>query len=425
MSFVSILLLVIVACVILFVKMALVIIPQSETKIIERLGRYYATLNPGVNIIIPFIDKAKSIVVLHQGRYAFSDNIDLREQVYDFPKQNVITKDNVQTEINALLYFQIVDPFKAVYEINNLPNAIEKLTQTTLRNIIGELELDETLTSRDTINKKLSAVLDDATDKWGVKVNRVELQDITPPDTVLKAMEKQMQAERNKRAQILTSEGKKAADILASEGEKTAIINKAEAARQQAILESEGEAQARIRRAEAEAKAIQLVTEALKNTDDVSNPAQYLLAQHYIQMMQSLADGNETKTVYLPYEATSLMGSIEDVEIIRDYFKEIDLARTERHIKDAVLEALGDIRKDDIETDMRITLGKDKSDKGMTFLNCIVDFKSKTFGLDKHELEALETATKADDYQIWPKAQGGIYVIFVYNIKKNDDESTT
>lgn len=115
----------------------------------------------------------------------------------------------------------------------------------------------------------------------------------------------------------------------------------------------------------------------------------------------------------------------EDVEIIRDYFKEIDLARTERHIKDAVLEALGDIRKDDIETGMRITLGKDKSDKGMTFLNCIVDFKSKTFGLDKHELEALETATKADDYQIWPKAQGGIYIIFVYNIKKNDDESTT
>ena len=174
--------------------------------------------------------------------------------------------------------------------------------------------MDETLTSRDTINKKLSAVLDDATDKWGVKVNRVELQDITPPDTVLKAMEKQMQAERNKRAQILTSEGKKAADILASEGEKTAIINKAEAARQQAILESEGEAQARIRRAEAEAKAIQLVTEALKNTDDVSNPAQYLLAQRYIQMMQSLADGNETKTVYLPYEATSLMGSIAGIK---------------------------------------------------------------------------------------------------------------
>ena len=264
----------IVVCVILFVKMSLVIIPQSETKIVERLGRYHATLKPGINIIIPFIDKAKSIVVLNHGRYQNSTTIDLREQVYDFPKQNVITKDNVQTEINALLYFQIVDPFKATYEINNLPNAIEKLTQTTLRNIIGELELDETLTSRDTINKKLSAVLDDATDKWGVKVNRVELQDITPPNSVLNAMEKQMQAERNKRAQILTSEGQKAAEILASEGEKTAIVNKVEAARQQAILEAEGEAQARIRKAEAEAKAIELITQAVGKS---TNPANYLL----------------------------------------------------------------------------------------------------------------------------------------------------
>lgn len=170
--------------------MALVIIPQSETKIIERLGKYYATLNPGINLIIPFIDRAKEIVILSRGRYMYTTSIDLREQVYDFPKQNVITKDNVQTEINALLYFQIVDPFKAVYEISNLPNAIEKLTQTTLRNIIGELELDETLTSRDTINTKLRVVLDDATNKWGIKVNRVELQDITPPASVLAAMEK-------------------------------------------------------------------------------------------------------------------------------------------------------------------------------------------------------------------------------------------
>ena len=216
MDIMAYILIAIVVLVVLFAKMALVIIPQSETKIVERLGRYYATLQPGINIIIPFIDRAKSIVVLNHGRYQYSTTIDLREQVYDFPKQNVITKDNVQTEINALLYFQIVDPFKATYEINNLPNAIEKLTQTTLRNIIGELELDETLTSRDTINKKLSAVLDDATDKWGVKVNRVELQDITPPDSVLTAMEKQMQAERNKRAQILTSEGQKAAEILAA-----------------------------------------------------------------------------------------------------------------------------------------------------------------------------------------------------------------
>ena len=305
----------IVIMVLIFAKKAIVIIPQSETRIIERLGRYYATLNPGINIIIPFIDRAKEIVVLNRGRYTYSDSIDLREQDYDFPSQNVITKDNIQMEINALLYFQIVDPFKAVYEISNLPNAIEKLTQTTLRNIIGELELDETLTSRDTINTKLRAVLDDATDKWGVKVNRVELQDIVPPSTVLNAMEKQMQAERNKRAQILTSEGEKAAEILASEGEKTAIINRADAQKQQAILHAEGEAQARIRKAEAEAKAIELITEAVGKS---TNPANYLLAQKYIQMMQELAQGDKTKTVYLPYEATNLMGSIGG---IKDLFK--------------------------------------------------------------------------------------------------------
>ena len=297
--------------VIIFAKMALVIIPQSETKIIERLGRYHATLKPGINLIIPFIDRAKNIVVLKYGRYVYSNNIDLREQVYDFPKQNVITKDNIQMEINALLYFQIMDPFKAAYEINNLPNAIEKLTQTTLRNIIGELELDETLTSRDTINTKLRVVLDDATDKWGVKVNRVELQDITPPSTVLNAMEKQMQAERNKRAQILTSEGEKAAEILASEGEKTAMINRAEANKQQAILVAEGEATARIRKAEAEAKAIELITEAVGKS---TNPANYLLAQKYIQMLEELAQGDKTKTVYLPYEATNLMGSIGGIK---------------------------------------------------------------------------------------------------------------
>jgi regulator of protease activity HflC (stomatin/prohibitin superfamily) len=300
---------------IVILKKALIIIPQSETKIVERLGKFNSILNPGVNIIVPFIDSAKNIVVLNHGRYSYSSAIDLREQVYDFPSQNVITKDNIQMEINALLYFQIMDPYKAAYEINNLPNAIEKLTQTTLRNIIGEMELDETLTSRDTINNKLRLVLDEATDKWGVKVNRVELQDITPPATVLNAMEKQMQAERNKRAQILTSEGEKAAEILASEGEKTAMINRAEAAKQQAILTAEGEAQARIRKAEAEAKAIELITEAVGKS---SNPANYLLAQKYIQMLQELASGDKTKTVYLPYEATNLMGSIGG---IKDLFK--------------------------------------------------------------------------------------------------------
>ena len=301
----------IIVLVIVIAKKALVIISQSETKIVERLGKYYATLQPGINDIIPFIDNPKEIVTMHNGRYMYSTTIDLREQVYDFDRQNVITKDNIQMQINALLYFQIVDPFKAVYEINNLPNAIEKLTQTTLRNIIGEMELDQTLTSRDTINTKPRAGLDDATNKWGIKVNRVELQDITPTESVLSAMEKQMQAERNKRATILTSEGQKQAAILKSEGEKTSTINRAEADKQQEILRAEGEAQARIRKAEAEAIAIGKITEAVGKS---TNPANYLLAQKYIQMMEDLANGEQSKTVYLPYEATNLMGSIGGIK---------------------------------------------------------------------------------------------------------------
>lgn len=311
MSIEYIVLIAIILLVILFAKMAVVIIPQSETCIIERLGRYYATLQPGINIIIPFIDRAKEIVALRSGRYTYTTVIDLREQVYDFDRQNVITKDNIQMQINALLYFQIVDPFKAVYEINNLPNAIEKLTQTTLRNIIGEMELDQTLTSRDTINTKLRSVLDDATNKWGIKVNRVELQDITPPESVLQAMEKQMQAERNKRATILTSEGEKQAAILQSEGEKTSTINRAEADKEQAILIAEGQAQARIRVAEAEAVAIQRITDAVGKS---TNPANYLIAQKYIQMMADLAKNENQKTVYLPYEATGMMGSIGGIK---------------------------------------------------------------------------------------------------------------
>ena len=306
MSIGIIILAVIVLLVIILVKKSLVIISQSETKIVERLGKYYATLQPGINIIIPFIDRAKEIVALKNGRYVYTTNIDLREQVYDFDRQNVITKDNIQMQINALLYFQIMDPFKAVYEINNLPNAIEKLTQTTLRNIIGEMELDQTLTSRDTINTKLRGVLDDATNKWGIKVNRVELQDITPPSSVLQAMEKQMQAERDKRATILTSEG-----------EKAAKINRAEAEKQQAILLAEGEATARIRKAEAEAQAIEKITTAVGKS---TNPANYLLAKNYIQMLQDVASGDKSKTVFLPYEASGLMGSLGG---IKELFKNV------------------------------------------------------------------------------------------------------
>lgn len=299
------------------------VVPQSETRVIERLGRFHSVLSPGLNFIIPFIDKPKTIYTrrVEQGmggrhvvRTVATTVIDLREQVYDFPSQQVITRDNVTTEINALLYFQITDPKKAVYEIDNLPNAIEKLTQTSLRNVIGELELDETLTSRDTINTKLQAILDDATNKWGVKVNRVELQDITPPESVRVAMEKQMQAERNRRAEILNAEGEKQSLILRSEGEKTSQINKAEARKQSEILRAEGDAQAIILNAQAEADAIRRVAEAV--AVGKTDPAAYMLAMKYIDTLREMTTGKDNKTVYIPYEASSVLSSLGSIRTL-------------------------------------------------------------------------------------------------------------
>ncbi|MBD5317280.1 MAG: SPFH/Band 7/PHB domain protein [Bacteroides sp.] len=299
------------------------VVPQSETRVVERLGRFHSVLSPGLNIILPFIDKPKEIYSRRVetsigGRTVVkmtnTSAIDLREQVYDFPSQQVITRDNVTTEINALLYFQIVDPKKAVYEIDNLPNAIEKLTQTSLRNVIGELELDETLTSRDTINSRLQTILDDATNKWGVKVNRVELQDITPPETVRVAMEKQMQAERNRRAEILNAEGEKKSLILRSEGEKESKINQAEAVKQAEILRAEGESQAKVLQAQAEAEAIRRITEAIEASK--TDPAAYLLATKYIETLQSMAGSPGNKTVYMPYEATGVLSSLGSIKEI-------------------------------------------------------------------------------------------------------------
>ena len=308
---------IIVLIVIIFVLRGVRIIPQAETWVIERLGKYNRTLESGINIIWPIIDRPRVIHTRHTivdvdgntyVRNRTTCKIDLREQVYDFPKQSVITKDNVTTTINALLYFQIIDPVKAVYEIDNLPNAIEKLTQTTLRNVIGELELDETLTSRDTINSKLRAVLDEASNKWGVKVTRVELQDITPPNSVRDAMERQMQAERERRAQVLKATGDKEALILESEGKKAALINQAEADQQTKILAAEGEANSRILTAKAEAEAIAKINEALANSG--MDPANYMLAEKYINTLKEMASGQDSKTVYMPYEASSMLGSI-------------------------------------------------------------------------------------------------------------------
>jgi regulator of protease activity HflC (stomatin/prohibitin superfamily) len=310
--------------IIIFTIRGFKIIQQSETMVIERLGRYNRTLSSGINIIWPIFDKPRFI----EWKFIKSDvdgrtivrkeaisRIDLRETVYDFPKQNVITRDNVAIEINALLYFQITDAKRAVYEIANLPDAIEKLTQTTLRNVIGELDLDHTLTSRDTINNKLRAILDEATDKWGVKVNRVELQDITPPKDVKIAMEKQMRAERDRRAAILEAEGKKQAKILEAEGIRQSEINTAEGMKQALILKATGEAEARIKVAEAEASAVAQITAAVK--DAGGNPTAYLLALKYIETMREMVSGKENKVVYMPYEASAMLGSVGS---IRDMF---------------------------------------------------------------------------------------------------------
>ena len=313
MSVLNIVLIVLGVLVVIYILRGIKIVSQSETMIVERLGKYNRTLNAGINIILPIIEQAKEVIARQQnGRLYRANRIDMREQVYDFDKQSVITKDNVMTEINALLYFQIVDPMKAAYEIQNLPVAIEKLTQTTLRNVVGEMELDETLTSRDTINSKLRNVLDDATNKWGVKVNRVELQDITPPESIRRTMELQMQAERNRPAEILKAEGEKQAQILNSEGEKQAEINAAEAEKQANILKAEGEARSKVLQAEAEAAAIRNVAEAV--ADRGADPVNYLLAVKYIETLKEVAGGQQNKTVYLPYEASNLLGSLGGIK---------------------------------------------------------------------------------------------------------------
>lgn len=297
------------------------IVQQSETMVVERLGKYHRTLSAGINIIWPIIDQPREIMWRYSREDAGGRNliqkksvsrIDLRETVYDFPKQNVITKDNVVTEINAILYFQVTDPVKAVYEISNLPDAIEKLTQTTLRNVIGDMHLDETLTSRDIINGKLRAVLDDATHKWGVKVNRVELQDINPPHDIRDAMEKQMRAERDKRAKILSAEGEKQSQILQSEGEKSSDVNKAEGEKLARILRAEGEAESRIRIAEAEAAAIRMITEAVGTAK--SDPVQYLVAMKYIETLSQMVSGQNNKVVYVPYEASAVLSSVGSIK---------------------------------------------------------------------------------------------------------------
>ncbi len=307
------------------------IVQQSEAMVIERLGKYQKTLNAGINVIIPIVDKPREIISrmtrdLPDGnkyvQFIKKERIDLRESVFEFPKQNVITKDNVMTEINAVLYFQVMDPVKSMYEIENLPMAIEKLTQTTLRNVIGEMDLDECLTSRDTINGKLRAILDEASHKWGVKVNRVELQDINPPRDIREAMEKQMRAERDKRAQIIDAEGSKRAAVLQAEGIQQAEITTAEGQKQGQILEAEGDAQSRIRRAQGEAEAIRLVSQAIQGTK--ADPANYLIAMKYLETLKEMTSGQGNKVVYIPFEATGILSSVGGIKDMLDANKSLN-----------------------------------------------------------------------------------------------------
>ncbi len=327
----TIILLLLALFVVFIVAKGLRIVQQSEAMVIERLGKYQKTLNAGINVIIPIVDKPREIISrftrdLPDGnkyvQFVKKERIDLRESVFDFPKQNVITKDNVMTEINALLYFQVIDPVKAMYEIENLPMAIEKLTQTTLRNVIGEMDLDECLTSRDTINGKLRAILDEASHKWGVKVNRVELQDINPPRDIREAMEKQMRAERDKRAQIIDAEGSKRAAVLQAEGVQQAQITTAEGQKQGQILEAEGDAQSRIRRAQGEAEAIRLVSQAIQGTK--ADPANYLIAMKYLETLKEMTSGQGNKVVYIPYEATGILSSVGGIKDMLDANKSLN-----------------------------------------------------------------------------------------------------
>ncbi|MBA3751331.1 SPFH/Band 7/PHB domain protein [Candidatus Dependentiae bacterium] len=298
-----------------FLYKSLYLVQQAEAIIIERFGRFDRLLGPGIHIVIPFIERPRSVYwsFLSLGpdkryfRYTKSVfKIDLRESVHDFPKQNVITRDNVTMEINALVYYQITDPKRAIYEVNNFPEAIEKLTQTTLRNVIGSLDLDQSLVSRDAINERLRTILEEAADKWGVKVTRVELQDVNPPVDIRTAMEKQMRAERDRRAVMIEAEGQKMAAILQAEGQRESGVLRARGIADSRVIDAQSEAESRLKIIEAEAKAIELIRSAAPNQD----PLSYLAATQYIKTLPKLMEGKDNKLIILPYEATGLGGSI-------------------------------------------------------------------------------------------------------------------
>jgi regulator of protease activity HflC (stomatin/prohibitin superfamily) len=285
------------------------IVEQATVKMVERLGKFHKVARSGINFIWPFVDKIRPFVMHGQ----VTSYLDLREQVMDFPPSAVITRDNVTMEVDAVLFYQITDPAKATYEIADLGNAMIQLTVTSLRNVMGELALDETLTSRETVNSKLRNVLDDATDKWGVKVNRVELKNIEPPREIQDAMGKQMKAERERRAVVTEAEGTKESAVLEAEGEREAAIARAEGERRATILEAEGTAEARLKIAEAEAEALKRVRAGLNEAD----PTNYLIALKYLESLEKISAGQATK-IFLPFEASGILSSLGGIrEMLR------------------------------------------------------------------------------------------------------------
>jgi regulator of protease activity HflC (stomatin/prohibitin superfamily) len=290
------------------------IVGQAEVMVIERWGRFNRIARSGLNILVPIMERPKTIDV----RYFESDvsglkritagstaRIDLREQVLNFPSQPVITKDNVTIDIDAVLYYRVADPQKATYSIQNLPFALETLTRTTLRNIVGEMELDQTLASRDLINKKMREVIEEASIGWGVDVTRVELQSIDPPKDIQQSMELVMRAERERRATVTTAEANKRSAILQAEGQREAQIRKAEGEQQASVLRAQGLAEARLAMAQAEAEALRRIADALPE----NQVAMYLLGQKYLDALPLLTQGRGT-TIFLPAEAAGMMGSI-------------------------------------------------------------------------------------------------------------------
>ena len=273
------------------------IVPQKQVMIIERLGKFHKTAEAGLNIIVPFFDSIRA-------------TLDLREQITPIEPQPVISRDNVTMAVDAVIYYMIIDPVRATYEVQNLQWGIDQLTLSSLRNVIGSMDLDHTLTSRDTINTQLRAALDASTQQWGVKVMRVELKNINPPAEIKLTMEKQMTAERSRRAVVTTAEGEKSSAILRAEGDKQSRIVSAEGAKQAVILAAEGQAEARLKVAQAEAQAITAVSQAIGK---FGSPAQYLIAQKYLETLQQIA-ADADKTVFLPYEATAAMGALGGIK---------------------------------------------------------------------------------------------------------------